>query len=430
MTRNQFAVTLWGIVLISCLGLVGCGGGSTTATQPVTPPPTGPASGSEFLYNLYFASDLMVARIDPATGVIGATVDATPGLGPAPEYGSAVQFGKFLYVLGFDQNEFDQNLWIFSITGANGELSTIDNSPFYAPGGDVPFSQSLLIDTTHGRLYTSGVDSPDGFSGFFISPYTIDSSDGSLSLGTTFNEQPIQGTFIPTPIIDPLGRFIYEFAFDAPNPQIFVYVIDATTGSLSEAGGSPFPLSSPLGNTYQNIQLLPSPSGDFLNVICENGKNADFTAANNIYVYSVDSTTGALAQVNGSPFATQSNLGTPMVFSPSGEFLYGQFEGTPPGNPGFSLQTYAVDPANGSIGTAPVSSVPFKFGIAEDSQFDPSGNALILAAQIENDATAYSFTLNKTTGALTPAAGSPFTLPNEASPPSTTYQSSLIVKIP
>jgi hypothetical protein len=418
------------IAFVFCsASMVGCGGGSVSATttQSVTSTQAGPPSGSEFLYSFYFASDIQVAPLNSSTGAVGSTVDATPNLFPAIENAFAAQYGKFLYVLGFDQSYFSQDVWIFSITGVNGELTAVDNSPFYIAGGTAVGSVPV-IDKVHGRLYTSGtfLDANQN-TVFTLSPYTIDANDGSLSAENSFEEKGLsQGTYSVAPVIDPLGRYIYELAYTPAGVEVFDYAIDPATGELSEVPGSPFMVApSSTVTNYLGGQLFPSPSGNFLNASMWGGTGANYSSdVNNFYVLAVDPTTGALASIPGSPFPTE---GYPMT--PNGEFLFVPGNGpVPAGACTSSISTFAVDPLHGTIGTTPISTVTGGFGCPD--QIDPTGTILISTDQRSNDATAWSLTINETTGALTPVAGSPFTLPNMASPPSFSYESSFIVKVP
>jgi 6-phosphogluconolactonase (cycloisomerase 2 family) len=338
------------------------------------------------------------------------------------EYGSGIQFGKFIYVIAFDQTNAALKIWTFSVTGANGELTALNNSPTAIYGGNP------LIDTKHGRLYTNGVSiEPGGNEVFELTPYTVDPDDGDLTAGNTFVEKSSQGTFL-VPTIDPFGRFIYEIADTTVGTQIFVYAISPSTGELSEAPGSPFllaPASGPIN--YTTARVFTSPSGSFLNASFSGGQ----MLVNDVFVFSVDPNTGALSPIPGSPFPNNDVQGTPIVMAPSGNFMYAQADlQATEGGGGDAIQVFAVDPVLGAIGTTPLSTFSYAGTFFGESLIDPSGNVLISTGQFSNDATAYSFTINATTGAMTQAAESPYTLPDYASPPSTTYESSFFVRTP
>ena len=57
-----------------------CGGGSggTQLSTSPPPPPSGPTSGSEFLYQLSFATGIQVSELDTTTGALGSPIQAIP----------------------------------------------------------------------------------------------------------------------------------------------------------------------------------------------------------------------------------------------------------------------------------------------------------------------------------------------------------------
>lgn len=122
-----------------------------------------------------------------------------------------------------------------------------------------------------------------------------------------------------------------------------------STGTLSLVTGSPFPF--PMSNV-----LGGSNSGSYVMGI---------TGVDNfIHVFSVNSQTGVISEVNGSPFGT---AGTPenMVLSPSGSFVYA-FDGEETPMEGYSL--------NGSTGAlTAVSGSPLTGMNLEIGHFDQSG---------------------------------------------------------
>lgn len=396
------------------MGCGGSGSGSSAPTQPVTPTPSGPASGSEFLY-AFFGSNARVAPIDPTTGAIGPTTDAAPNISPVIENGMAVQYRNFIYVIGFDQLYASLGLWKFSITGAHGELTLSDDSPMAIGGGDP------LLDSVHSRLYVAGVTIQEGGGqAFDLSGYTLNPQTGTFTGGIGYTEEIPAGTFL-APAIDPLGRFIYEIAATPAGDAIFVYLIDPSTGGLSKAAGSPYIFPTLSGVEYSTMELLPSPSGEFLYAYMSG-------SANNIYVFSVNSTTGALTPIAGSPFATDINLGAAMAIDPAGNALYAQ-ERVPA--TGDVMQTFPLDPVHGAVGTTALSTYSFSGNFFGDSTVDPSGNVLISANQVATPGVSvFSFTINPTTGIPTPASGSPFNMSANSAGTYESFQSYLVVKIP
>jgi hypothetical protein len=401
----------------SLASLTGCGDGSTASTpvqpsQPVTP--TGPASGSEFIYSINFASELQVAPLNPTTGEIGAAVVATQNILELPEEAVAAQFGNFIYLVGFDQYQATTAVWIFSISGASGELTLIDGSPFHIAGAANPY-YNLLMDSQHGRFFTAGMaQGPDGFVDVFqINQYSINPGNGELNDANQLVLATTTQGWIIDPVIDPLGKFIYADGSSPEGSGIFAFTIDPTAGDISQIAGSPFPAATSSATSDSNVQLLTSPSGNSLNVI----------TAGDTYVFAIDPNSGALTAIPGSPFPNNDTLGTPAVMTPNNEFMFVGAE-LPLASGGYSpiIQTFAVDSGNGTIGTTPLSD-PTSAGVANEfMQIDPTGRVLI-APDIPS---VWSFTINQSAGALTSVAGSPFTLPGDPFG----AQQTLIVKIP
>jgi hypothetical protein len=116
--------------------------------------------------------------------------------------------------------------------------------------------------------------------------------------------------------------------------------------------------------------------------------------------YALDDTTGALTELANSPFDEATALNVPIPFmhvaaDPSGRFLFAvQGDGVVNAN---TLNAYTIDPATGdltSVGTYPTDVDPWTVVV------DPSGANVYVRCDGFLDA----FSLNSTTGALTPLA--------------------------
>jgi len=156
-----------------------------------------------------------------------------------------------------------------------------------------------------------------------------------------------------------------QFVYVADTKAVLLYgfQLNTTTGALTAVPGSPF-----------NERLAPSalavnPAGTFLFVA--NG------ADNDVSVFQINTTTGALTEIANSPFAT--GLGTtPTVLTtdPTGTFLYvGNTAST--GNLGEGLTTpgeidsYFINPTTGELTPTPNSTPPN--GLGEIAPFAPVG---------------------------------------------------------
>ena len=178
------------------------------------------------------------------------------------------------------------------------------------------------------------------------------------------------------------GGFVYTGNTAAgSNNLINGYVIDATTGTLTNASGTPFATS------VQILAFAAHPSGKFVYVASGNGTLAAFT---------VDSFVGTLTPVSGSPYYTAQasvvSAGTILAIDPAGKFLY--LAGSN------SLYAFTIDASSGALSV--VLGSPFSSSGASAVAIDPSGKYLIA---LSGSGTLASYAIDGGTGALT-AAGS------------------------
>jgi 6-phosphogluconolactonase len=223
----------------------------------------------------------------------------------------------------------------------------------------------------------------------------------------TFMRNPSDGTLTPSSapavldtnqpfwlVVDPAAKFLYAADQSDPNGgEISVFAIDSTTGALTSVAGSPFTFQP----NSEPWGMAMSSNGQFL-----------FTAlwnAGSVAVLSVDSSTGAVASINNSPFST-TYLPEQLVLHPSGKFLY-----TGNINQG-SISAFSVNATTGalsSISGSPYSSVgPIALAI------DPSGKYFFFSQTFPSSQTVV-WQIDQNTGALSP--GTSFPSPNGSYPP-------------
>ena len=150
--------------------------------------------------------------------------------------------------------------------------------------------------------------------------------------------------------------------------------------TLSRAGGN-----SPQG-------MIVTPDGRFVVVANE--------STSNVSVFSLNSSTGALIAVTGSPFGSGDQPG-PVTIHPSGKFI---FVGNTGGN---SLSAYSIDSTGGLTA---LSGTPIPLGTnAQPSSIavDHAGKFVFVSIVPQE---AVGFALDSNTGALTPVKGSPFSI--------------------
>jgi 6-phosphogluconolactonase (cycloisomerase 2 family) len=87
--------------------------------------------------------------------------------------------------------------------------------------------------------------------------------------------------------VDPAGRYVYAANVTAKN-QVAAYSITPTSGALTLA------VSGVAAGVFP-VSLALDPSGDFAYIAND--------TSNTVSVYTVDTTSGALTQITGSPFA-------------------------------------------------------------------------------------------------------------------------------
>jgi 6-phosphogluconolactonase len=188
----------------------------------------------------------------------------------------------------------------------------------------------------------------------------------------------------------------FAFISNADALTISVYSIDSATGSLAPIAGSPFPATG----AQQLFALAISPTGKFL--------AAADGLASTVLIFSVDQSTGALTQVAGSPFATETNAGTSGVtFDKTGTYLYAANYTTS------DISAFSVNSDTGALTAIAGSPFPGPDG-AETVAVDPSGKFVLMDGF--NAKTVAVYSMNPDSGALTQIEGSPFSTGSEDSP--------------
>ncbi len=286
-----------------------------------------------------------VADISSETGPEGLTVDP---------------LSRFLYAINGDGS-----IAGFAVDATMGSLTPIPGSPF----SGLPFPQGqgrLAITTDPAGRFAYVTDASAAVFGF-----SVDATTGVLS--------PIPGSPFPTETapssvtVDPTGRFLY--VANAGSNNVSGFMIDATTGALTSIPGSPF------ATRDSPSSLVVDPSARFAYIAVQNF----------ILGYTINDTTGALTELPGSPFVNTDGA-TSVAVEPSGRFAYVL-------DLGF-LSTYAIDATTGTLAQIPNSSVPAASG--EPVVVDPSGRFLYVPDRGAN--TVLHFLIDTTTGIASTAS--------------------------
>jgi 6-phosphogluconolactonase len=250
---------------------------------------------------------------------------------------------------------------------------SVQSQPQLEPVGATPKSVARAAKSAAQFAYVTNSVSND------VSAYSIDASDGALTLVGTYDTE--SGPFGLT--IDPAGRFAYVANLYSAN--VSAYTIDTKSGRLTPVTGSPFEAGS--GPYYVALD----PTGAFAYVTN--------SSSDTISAYSINGKNGALTAVKGSPFATGTDP-IAVAVDPTGKFLYVGDESTD------EVSAYTISRKSGAL--RPVNGSPFATGGYNPISLavDPAGKFAFVANLNSSDVSVY--TIDRKSGALTPVAGSPF----------------------
>jgi DNA-binding beta-propeller fold protein YncE len=238
----------------------------------------------------------------------------------------------------------------------------------------------IIADPAGNFIYVTNLD------GSNIHVFSINLGSGILTevVGSPFTvsttAQPFSPEFL-APSAD--GKFV--FVPDPVNGAIFIFAV-GSSGTLTQTASSPFAIST--GSADFPGFAVVSPSGNFL-----------YTADNtSVAGFSIDTATGALFQLAGSPVSTSTQNIAPelVVIDENGGFLYAPDFATN-GIIGFTL-----DSGTGAIGPGQVAGSPFGTGISVfDLVANTTGEELFLVAPGTTDELVSTVPITIATGALT-----------------------------
>jgi 6-phosphogluconolactonase len=223
-----------------------------------------------------------------------------------------------------------------------------------------------------------------------LSGYTIDATTGAL---TALRGSPatVRGSSaLQQALIDPSGSFLY--VVDSGANGIFAYQINQSTGSGQLITGSPFATGkAPVSLTFDY-------TGTYLYV----ANNTDSTISG----YSVAVATGALTPIAGSPFAISGTNPGPRQIIAAGAYLFAVNSNTS------SVDVFSIVQGTGAL-TEVGNGSPYATDTGPHSlAIDPTGRVLYTANLGPAGAGSISaFTLDLSSGMLTPVAGNPLPIP-------------------
>ena len=262
----------------------------------------------------------------------------------------------FIYVTTSDD---DQSLPLSSngVTAlalqSDGSLAPVPGSPYITSGEEF----ALAIDPSGKYLYTTGVANDSAYTGV-IDGYSIDQTTGALTPlpGSPFPIVPAkcQNCF-PQEVfydmaIDPSGKFLIGPGWE--NGVIYVYKIDSATGALTNVAGSPFIDGEPCSPGCPGYgPISVTVSANDRFVFVQNELISE------VMSYKLDSSSGTLTLEEGNygPYNSFSLSEDCIRADPSGTLVFALGYDTPTQQG--ALMGWMVDQSNGSL--APVTGAPF-----------------------------------------------------------------------
>jgi 6-phosphogluconolactonase (cycloisomerase 2 family) len=278
----------------------------------------------------------------------------------------------FLYV----SNSGGTDISAYRVDTSTGVLTPLAGSPF--PSGDNP--QGMTLSTT-GSLLLAFVSNAGSST---VSSYIVNASTGVLTPASAvgFNT----GANPRTLTLEPFERF--AFVANTGSSSVSVYLVNTANGILTEVPGSPFSVFPGI-QPQQATVVTVSSTKQF--VYLANAQSG------NVSGFSLNTNSGFLTQVPGSPFTVGSTLqSTPLsvVADSAGNFVYvsNTGEGT--------VSAFRVDQTNGAL-IANVPNAPFAAGGGpQPVTLHPSKLFAYVANAGSSNLSAYL--VNTVTGVLTP----------------------------
>jgi 6-phosphogluconolactonase len=224
-----------------------------------------------------------------------------------------------------------------------------------------------------------------GLSSGPILTYVFDTGTGTVGSPT-----PIAG---PTAGIDmkvfPGGNFLYVSDFDSGS--VFAYSIDRSTGRLTTLAGSPFVFQ---GHTGNGGPIAIDPAGKFL---------FSSNAAGAIASFTINSQTGALTPATA-PIVNDNNQPVYLLVDPTGKFLIASNQADSSGR---NYSVFSINSTTGVLAEVPGS--PFTFGQdTKPRQIVLNSGGSVLYAALSNSQQVNALNFDSTTGRITAIQGAPY----------------------
>ena len=351
------------MVVLTCAGLPSCGHytcGTTfgNATCNASNPGIGGGGPSGAQAFAYYVGTSAVGAVELSGS---NTVEAipnfvTPAL-PNPNTGSDITIAskKFLYLPFANTSQ----LFAWSIDSSGG-LTPLAGSPFSAPwAAGLPVSvqtmSSIIVSPDGNFLFAADATSSE------IVVFQIDPTTGALTSvpGSPFSTA---GLVIPFNLaMDGLGRFLYVMEGNGNGEGVSMAVFIVNNGVLSSGTALAFPM----------WQVQGERNGKFMiGTRDETGTEPGHVIDTNLHVFSINQATGVLTETATSPVPTP-NGPTRIVIHPNGKFVY-DFNISLATNFDGPVDGFQLDSTTGAL--TPIPGSPFaSLALPFDGFFDQSG---------------------------------------------------------
>jgi 6-phosphogluconolactonase len=207
---------------------------------------------------------------------------------------------------------------------------------------------NLAITSNGSFVFSTAVASGSAYAVTIKTQPTNPAQTCVLTVGTGTITDANVPNVVATCTISP-GRFAYV----SGGLGVYCYAIDALSGALTALAGSPC-------DTGDRVGVASDPSGKFvystLNIIDNSTAppsiiNSDATA------YTINSSTGSLVTVAGSPYVGGGDGCVDITVDPSGKFVYmANYAGR--NNSGASISAFAINSVTGGLTAVPGSPFP------------------------------------------------------------------------
>src|SRR2546429_4637588 len=343
------------------------------------------------------AGGISAYSIDNQTGSL-LPVPGSPFADPGGPWSIAVDpKSRFAYIA----NRGDDTISAYAI-GGTGALTPVPGSPFPqdpTASGELPVS--VAVDPAGKFVFVANYNYRT------VRAYQIDQNTGAL---TQSPGSPFPAGINPQSVtVDLSGKFVYVAnGYHNGNGTVSAYSIEQSTGSLTPVPGSPF--SVPIDTTKPRF---PAPGSMPVSVTTHATATGQAlyvadSFQNYIWEYLIEGMTGALALSPASPFSMP---GGPYCVTANSNSYFLYASNSYPSYPTGSVAGYTIDTVTGSLTAVPGS--PFVGGpVPVGVTVDLAGRFVFTANQgsylTNYSGTVSAYAVDANTGALTPVPGSPF----------------------